>query len=107
MHQYDRCRNTPMNLTILYDLKVENMRSTCCFVNNMVVCWTGCPKDCEVLFMVLDFPDTEATWEFFIPDDRLICGLIRVLLRFVWVSDEVDCFGGSGARGITWEGNYW
>ena len=75
------------------------MRSTCCLVNSMVVCWFDWPNDCEVLLIVLDLAEIDAVWECFMPKDMLICGFINVLFIFVWVSEEFDCLGRSGDKG--------
>lgn len=108
MHQYAKCKNTPINFTILSDLIIENIKSICCFVNNIVVCWFDPdPKDWFVLLILFVFTDIDPTCEFFIFDEIWIWGFIKVLFKFVWVKEEADCLGCYGVKGKTWLGNYW
>lgn len=106
MHQYAKCKNTPIIFTILYDLIFENIISICCFVKSIVVCWFLSGNDCWVLFAVFDFAKFEPLFGV-LALIMLICGPFKAVLKLAWINDDEDCLGGSGANGNISVGNYW
>lgn len=106
MHQYAKCKNTPIIFTILSDLILENIISICCFVKTIVVCWFFSGKDWYVLLAGFDFIEVEPLF-CCLTFDMLICGPFKAVLKLFCINEDEDCFGGSGAKGNISLGNYW
>lgn len=91
---------------------IENIRSTCCLVNSIVVSlFYDEVRLVFSKFLVLNVDGfwmfDDGCWDDFMLEETFIWGLISVEFKFVWVKEDVDCFGAYEDKGKIVEGNYW